>query len=83
MKKVQLFISKLIKLDWLYMCHNLNDLEIILDQMDYKTKFGSKLSLSINDLKENYSFYEKSFFTLINDVVSHSNKEILKFINEY
>jgi hypothetical protein len=39
--------------------------------MKYKTKFKSNLSLSIVDLKEDYSFYEKNFFTLINDVISH------------
>ena len=42
----------------------------------------STLCISINDLKENYPFYEKSFFTLINGVISHPNIEILKLIDE-
>ena len=57
-KKVQIFILKLIEFNWLNMY---KDLKIILNQMKYKTKFKSNLNLSIVNLKEDYSFYEKIF----------------------
>ena len=67
--QVQYFICNLINQKWLEKYSNLKDLEVILKQMERRTKFPSKLAASTYDLIEKYTYFESHFFHFMEDVI--------------
>ena len=74
--QVQYFICNLINQKWLEKYSNLKDLEVILKQMEGRTKFPSKLAASTYDLIEKYTYFESHFFHFMEDVTFFSKNKL-------
>ena len=74
--QVQYFICNLINQKWLEKYSNLKDLEVILKQMERRTKFPSKLAASTYDLIEKYTYFESHFFHFMEDVTFFSKNKL-------
>ena len=69
---IQKFIKALIKYNWFKYYESLSGLQEILIQMEKRTKFPSNLAASIEELNQNYEYFEIHFFQFM--------KEIIEFI---
>ena len=67
--------------NWLYNYQFLDELEIILSQMDYRTKNKSKMRFSINELKEYYSEFESEFMLFFEDLRTESKKKLRELVD--
>lgn len=67
--------------NWLYNYQFLDELEIILSQMDYRTKNKSKMRFSINELKEYYSEFESEFTLFFEDLRTESKKKLRELVD--
>ena len=74
--QVQYFICNLINQKWLEKYSNLKDLEVILKQMEGRTKFPSKLAASTYDLIEKYTYFGSHFFHFMEDVTFFSKNKL-------
>ena len=74
--QVQCFICNLINQKWLEKYSNLKDLEVILKQMEGRTKFPSKLAASTYDLIEKYTYFKSHFFHFMEDVTFFSKNKL-------
>ncbi len=74
--QVQYFICNLINQKWLEKYSNLKDLEVILKQMEGRTKFPSKLAASTYDLIEKYTYFKSHFFHFMEDVTFFSKNKL-------
>ena len=54
--------------NWLYNYQFIDKLEVILAQMDYRTKYKSNMRNSIKELEEYYSEFEKEFTLFFEDI---------------
>ena len=73
---IQIFLQKLINLDWLMKYAEFDDLKSILWMMEQKIPHHSKLSESVDDLKANYNYFQTLFFNFMINIkqeVKYSN----------
>ena len=74
--RVQYFICALINQKWLEKYSTLEDLKFILQQMEERTKFPSKLEASTYDLIEKYTYFEAHFFHFMKDIAFFAKNKI-------
>lgn len=60
--KTKHLLPYMVEHNWLWNYQYLEGLEDILKQMDYRTRYKSKLSFSVNELKQDYEAFESEFF---------------------
>ena len=73
---IQKFIIILVSQDWFGQYESISGLKNILGQMEKRTKFPSKLSDSINDLKIKYSYFENHFFIFFDELIDNTKNKI-------
>ena len=73
---IQKFIIILVSHDWFGQYESISGLKNILGQMEKRTKFPSKLSDSINDLKIKYSYFENHFFIFFDELIDNIKNKI-------
>lgn len=66
--KTKHLLPYMIEYNWLWNYQFLDGLEDILKQMDHRTLYKSKLSYSIQDLKQNYDAFEAEFFPFFEEL---------------
>lgn len=67
--------------NWLYNYQFLDGLEVILSQMDYRTKNKSKMQYAIAELKEHYSEFETEFTLFFEDLRTESERKLKKLLS--
>ena len=60
--------------DWLYNYQFMDGIEMALTGMSRRTKFDSKMELSIHDLKNDYELYEQEFKGFMPEIECHIKK---------
>lgn len=68
--------------NWLYNYQFLDELEVILSQMDYRTKHKSKMRYAITDLKQHYSEFETEFTLFFEDIRQAAQEKLKKLLSE-
>lgn len=79
--KTKHLLPYMVEHNWLWNYQFLDGLEDILTQMDYRTRYKSKLSFSINELKKDYEAFEAeflSFFEELREATAEKLAELLK-----
>jgi acyl carrier protein phosphodiesterase len=66
---IQKFIKALIKYNWFKYYGSLSGLQDILNQMEKRTKFPSNLAASIQELKQNYEYFQSHFFQFMKEII--------------
>ncbi|MCY4160647.1 MAG: ACP phosphodiesterase [Flavobacteriaceae bacterium] len=72
--KIQFFIQRLVRYNWLMKYQRLEDLQKILWQMEQRLTYPCPISESIHDLKANYDYFEElflAFFKQINNYLKY------------
>ena len=72
--KVQHILPIMSKYNWLVSYRNLDGLEIILNQMNNRTKNKTSLHLSIETLKSDYDLFENEFTLFFEDMLLEQKK---------
>lgn len=67
--------------NWLYNYQFLDGLEVILSQMDYRTKNKSKMRYAIAELKEHYSEFETEFTLFFENLRTESERKLKKLLS--
>lgn len=62
--------------NWLYNYQFLDELEVILSQMDYRTRNKSKMRFAVTDLKLHYSEFEADFTLFFEDIITVSKEKL-------
>lgn len=75
-ENIQKFTAALIRYNWFEAYGSVSGLQLILSQMEKRTRFPSKLGASTKELKENYTYFHTHFSHFMEDVIQYSNKEI-------
>lgn len=79
-QKIQKIVPIMIENNWLASYQTIAGIELILFQMDYRTKFESKMQFSTHELLEYYEDFEKEF-SLFFDELQHSCKNKIRTLN--
>lgn len=66
--KIKYLLPYMEKGNWLYNYQFLDKFEVILTQMDSRTKYKSKMSFAVADLKEHYGEFEAEFSLFFEDI---------------
>lgn len=66
---IQKFIKALIKYNWFKYYGTLSGLQDILNQMEKRTKFPSNLAASIQELEQNYEYFQTHFFQFMKEII--------------
>ena len=80
--KVQRLMPYMISGNWLLNYANLEGIEKVLEGMDNRTKYVSKMNLAINDLKEYYSEFEIEFTLFFDKLIKFSNNKLEEINNK-
>jgi acyl carrier protein phosphodiesterase len=73
----------MIKTNWLVCYKSLEGLELILFQMDYRTKNRVNMPAAINEVKEFYAEMEQEFLAFFTALQQQSKLELYKLKNEF
>lgn len=76
--RVQNFYPYMVNDNWFLRYATVEGIERILTQMSRRTKFISKLDLSIRELKISYEDFENEFLEFFPDLMDFTSKEIKK-----
>lgn len=68
--------------NWLYNYQFLDKLEVILSQMDNRTKYKSRMRYAIADLKQYYPEFETEFTLFFEDLRQRSQKKLKQLLSE-
>lgn len=74
--KTKHLLPYMIEYNWLWNYQFLDGLEDILKQMDHRTLYKSKLSYSIQDLKQNYDAFEAEFFPFFEELRTATSQKL-------
>lgn len=69
--------------NWLYNYQFFDELEIILSQMDSRTKNKSKMRYAITDLKKNYIEFEMEFTLFFDELRQATNQKLEELLTEF
>lgn len=69
-------LSYMEKGDWLHNYQHLDKLEMYIKGISSRSKYGKNLETSINDLKEDYKYFEEDFTLFFPDIISFVKSEI-------
>ena len=75
-KNIKNFSRTLIFYNWFDSYKTITDLELILTQMEQRTRFLSKLSASKKQLKGNYTYFHNHFSSFMEEVIDFTKNEI-------
>jgi acyl carrier protein phosphodiesterase len=81
--KTQNLLPYMIKTNWLVCYKSLEGLELILFQMDYRTKNRVNMPAAINEVKEFYTELEQEFLAFFTILQQQSKLELNKLKNEF
>lgn len=81
--KTKHLLPYMIKADWLYNYQFLDKLEVILCQMDNRTKTQSNMRLAIADLKQHYTEFESEFFEFFEEIRLAAHQKLQELKAEY
>jgi acyl carrier protein phosphodiesterase len=82
-EKTQNSLPYMMETNWLVQYKTLAGLELILFQMDHRTKKRANMPAAMIDINEFYSEIEKEFFEFFKDLESHCKIELLKLKQEF
>jgi len=68
--------------NWLYNYQFLEDFEIILSQMDYRTQNKSKMKYAVTDLKKHYVEFEQEFTLFFEDIRQATKEKLVELQNQ-
>ena len=75
-ENIKNFSRTLIFYNWFDSYKTITGLELILAQMEQRTRFPSKLSASTKQLKENYTYFHNHFSSFMEEVIDFTKNEI-------
>ena len=75
-ENIQKFTAALVRYNWFEAYASITDLQLILLQMEKRTKFPSYLGASTDQLKENYTYFHCHFTSFMEEVILYSKTEI-------
>ena len=75
-ENIKNFSKTLIFYNWFDSYKTITGLELILTQMEQRTRFPSKLSASTKQLKENYTYFHNRFSSFMEEVIDFTKNEI-------
>jgi acyl carrier protein phosphodiesterase len=81
-EKTQYSLPYMIDNNWLVSYKTLAGLELILFQMDYRTKHRANMPAAMDVIKQFYSEFEHEFFIFFIDLENHCKIELDKLKNE-
>lgn len=81
--KTKHLLPYMTKADWLYNYQFLDKLEIILCQMDNRTKTNSNMRFAIADLKKHYTDFENEFTLFFEEIRLAAHQKLQELQNEY
>ncbi len=76
--KIKSLIPYMIKSNWLYNYQFLDEFEVILSQMDYRTKNKSKMRFAVEDLQLHYSEFEREFTLFFKEIKKASQQKLIE-----
>lgn len=74
--RIQKMMPSMIKQNWLLSYATLEGIGTILYQMDYRTKFKSKMQYSIEELVQFYTDFENEFTLFFEEIRTHSQNKL-------
>jgi acyl carrier protein phosphodiesterase len=74
--KTKHLLPYMVEHNWLWNYQYLEGLEDILKQMDYRTRYKSKLSFSVNELKQDYEAFETEFCAFFEELRTASAQKL-------
>jgi len=81
--KTQNALPYMIKTNWLLCYQSLEGLELILSQMDYRTKNRVNMPAAMHEIKQFYAEIEQEFLAFFSDLQQQSKFELDKLKNEF
>lgn len=82
-EKTQNALPYMLETNWLVCYKSLAGLELILFQMDYKTKNRANMPAAMADIKQFYNEIENEFFIFFKDLEENYSIELDKLKNEF
>lgn len=80
--KVQRLMPYLISGNWLLSYANIEGIKKVLEGMNSRTKYVSKMNLAVNDLKEYYTEFEVEFTLFFDELIKFSNNKLEEINNK-
>lgn len=81
-KRNQKLLPYLIKYNWLVNYATVEGIEIVLLGMNNRTKGISKMDMAIEDLQNNYSYFEQDFKIFFNDLQQFTTEKTTLLLNK-
>ena len=76
--KTQRILPIMIEQNWLESYATIEGISKILFQMDYRTKFKSKMQFSVEELKEFYADFENEFTLFFEELRNHVKEKLIE-----
>lgn len=73
--KTQRMLPYMMSENWLYNYNNLHGIANVLNGMNRRTKYRSKMNLAITDLEEHYSDFETEFTLFFKELITFSRQK--------
>lgn len=80
--KIKHLLPYMVEHNWLWNYQFLDQLEDILTQMDSRTRYKSKLSFSVNELKQDYEAFEAEFFSFFEELRTATAQKLDELLKE-
>jgi acyl carrier protein phosphodiesterase len=80
--KIKHLLPYMVEHNWLWNYQFLDGLEDILTQMDYRTRYKSKLSFSVNELKQDYEAFEAEFLSFFEELRTATAEKLAELLKE-
>ena len=80
--KVQRLMPYMISGNWLLSYANIEGINKVLEGMNSRTKYVSKMNLAVNDLKEYYTEFEVEFTLFFDELIKFSNNKLEEINNK-
>ena len=80
--KTKHLLPYMVEHNWLWNYQFLDGLQDILTQMDYRTRYKSKLSFSINELKQDYEAFEAEFLSFFEELRTATVEKLAELLKE-
>jgi len=75
-ERVQKLMPYMIQDNWLLSYESVDGISRVLNGMNRRTKYVSRMNLAVNDLKEHYSDFENEFTLFFEELIDYSNKKL-------
>ena len=80
--KVQRLMPYMISGNWLLSYADIEGIKKVLEGMNSRTKYVSKMNLAVNDLKEYYTEFEVEFTLFFDELIKFSNNKLEEINNK-